>query len=102
MKTIAILLSVAMLSLSTVSLTSCSSMGGVSGTITSAQAWLNDPKNQAMINAIANTAVAILSAFGAEKGAASKTTGKLAEKYPNVPAGALAQIAKDPKAYIKH
>lgn len=102
MKTIATLLAIAMFSLYSVSFTSCSSMGGVTGTITTAQAWLNDPAHQAMINAIANTAIAILSGLGEKKGAAKSVAGQLADQYPDVPAGALSAIAKNPHGYIKH
>ena len=104
MKTNAILLTTAMLSLSTLSFTSCSNMGGVTGTITTAQAWLNDPANQAMINAIANTVIGLIGAFGSPKtaGARATITGKLAPEYPNVPAGALSEIAQNPYKYIKH
>lgn len=78
---------------------------GVGTVITSAQAWLNDPKNQALIQEIAAAANILIGAFGGERhlGATTRATvtGKLAADYPNVPAGALAQIAKNPNAYLK-
>lgn len=98
MKPIVTLLMAVLLPLSTFTFTSCVTTD-VTGAITSAQAWLNNPANQAMINTIANTAIAILSAFGGTTNAT--VVGKLAEKYPDVPAGAVAAIAKNPKSYIR-
>lgn len=101
MKIIQLLLAIVMLPLGTLNLTSCATTG-VTGAVTSAQAWLNDPANQAMINAIAQTAITIIGAFGAREGSTNATvTGKLAAKYPNVPAGALAEIAKHPHNYAR-
>lgn len=102
MKTIATLLMAAMLSLSTITFTSCVTTD-VTGTITSAQAWLNNPANQATINAIANTVIAVISVFAAHSSSPSPDTviGKVAPQFPDVPCGAVAAIAKNPKAYIK-
>ena len=99
-RTISVLLTVAMLSLSAASFTSCSTTPSV---ITNVQAWLNDPKNQALINEIAQAANILIGAFAGKKSATTQATvvGKLAVSYPNVPAGALRQIAADPNAYIK-
>lgn len=94
-----------MLPLGGLALTSCSTTGGAAGAITSAQAWLNNPANQALINNIANTAITILSVFGSSEKKTATThatvVGKLANQYPNVPAGALAEIAKNPSAYAR-
>lgn len=85
-------------------LTGCAGTG-IGTVVTSAQAWLNDPKNQALIQEIAAAANILIGAFGGERhwGATTRATvtGKLAADYPNVPAGALALIAKNPNAYIK-
>ena len=98
-KLIPILLSVAMLSLSTVTFTSCGTTGGVGGVVTSAQSWLADPKNQALIQEIAGLLIGMV---GEKRGFVStNAVGQLAVKYPNVPAGALVQIASNPKAYLK-
>jgi hypothetical protein len=105
MKTILILLTAAMLSLSASSFTSCTSTGGVSGTISSAQAWLNDPKNQAMINSIAQTAISLIGMFGKRTATTDATVvGSIAKKpeYSTVPAGAIKAIAANPHAYIKN
>ena len=79
---------------------------GVGTVITSAQTWLNDPKNQALINEIAAAANILIGAFGGAHNLSATTratvTGKLATDYPNVPAGALAAIARNPHAYVKH
>jgi hypothetical protein len=87
------------------SLTSCSStggLGGVTGAISSAQSWLADPKNQAMIQQIANDALSVATLFGKHAQTTDATVvGKLAQKYPDVPAGAITQIAKNPTAYAK-
>ncbi len=80
-----------------VTLTSCATTS-----LTSAQAWLNDPKNQQMISQIAQTAITLVTAFAAERNGRVTAVGKLAETYPDVPAGAVAAIAKNPHAYVKH
>lgn len=88
-----------LLATTAIPLGSCSNMGGVTGTIITAQAWLKDPANQATITAIANTAITLITAFGATTKAT--ITDKLARQYPDVPAGAVAEIAKNPRAYLK-
>jgi len=100
MKIIAILITAAMLSLSAVSFTSCANM---SGTVATAQGWLNDPKNQQLISDIASTAISVIGLLGAKEGANTQATtvGKLSAKYPDVPAGALREIAAHPHAYAK-
>lgn len=101
-KYISILLTAACLSLSTVTFTSCAGTG-VGTVVTSAQAWLNDPKNQALIQEIAAAANILIGAFAEKRGATTTTTvtGKLATQYPDVPAGAISTIAHNPKAYLK-
>lgn len=100
MKTISILLLTAFLSLSTVSFTSCANMGG---TVQSAQSWLSDPKNQQLIADIASTAITVIGFLGTKEGANTQATtvGKLSAKYPDVPAGALREIAAHPHTYAK-
>jgi len=68
-----------------------------------AQDWLNDPKNQALIQQIATTAITVIGMLGAREGANTQATtvGALSAKYPNVPAGALRQIAAHPQTYAK-
>jgi hypothetical protein len=93
---------VVLLATSSTTFISCANMGGASGVITSAQAWLNDPAHQAEINAIANTIITIVGALGEKKATTNATVvGKVATQYPNVPAGAIVEIAKNPHAYVK-
>lgn len=68
-----------------------------------AQDWLNDPKNQALIQQIATTAITVIGMLGAREGANTQATtvGKLSAEYPNVPAGALREIAAHPHTYAK-
>jgi len=103
MKTITILLTAVMALMFSFSVTSCSSLGQVGGVVTSAQSWLTDPKNQALIQEIAQAASILIGMVGENRGVSSTATvvGKLAVRYPNVPAGALAQIVGNPKAYLK-
>jgi len=96
-KIISIVSTVALLALAPVSFTSCSTTGGgIGGVISSAQAWLNDPNNQALIKTIEQTAGALLPLILAKHASGvnpeDAVVGKLAVKYPNVPAGALRQI----------
>jgi hypothetical protein len=69
-----------------------------------AQGWLSDPKNQALIQQIATTAISILVGLGAREDsttAKANVVGKLSAQYPDVPAGALNQIAAQPRKYAK-
>lgn len=102
MKTIQILLAVALLPLGNLALTSCTTTGGGSSVITTAEQWLTDPANQALINAIAQTVISLIGGLGERKSTTNATvTGQIAQKYPNVPAGALAAIVRNPHAYLK-
>jgi hypothetical protein len=68
-----------------------------------AQDWLNDPKNQALIGQIATTVITIVGALGEKPTATTQATvvGKLSAQYPDVPAGALRTIAAQPRKYAK-
>jgi len=101
MKHIALLLAIVMFPLGgSLGLTSCQSMGSAAS---SAQSWLSDPKNQQLISEIASTAITVIGFLGTREGPNTHATvvGKLAVKYPNVPSGALSQIAAHPVAYAK-
>lgn len=96
-------MAVSLMAIATETLTSCAGTGGAS-VVTSVQTWLNDPKNQAIIQEIAAAANILIGAFANKSVSATQTatvTGKLAQDYPNVPAGALTTIAKNPAAYLK-
>lgn len=103
-KQLQIVSAIVALAFAPIAFTGCAGTG-IGTVITSAQAWLNDPKNQALIQEIAAAANILIGAFTAEHkaGATTRATvvGKLAADYPNVPAGALAEIAKNPNAYTK-
>ncbi len=69
-----------------------------------AQGWLSDPKNQALIQQIASTAIGALVLLGKRETPATAhavTVGELSAKYPDVPAGALREIAAHPHTYAK-
>ena len=68
-----------------------------------AQGWLSDPKNQQLIADIASTAITVIGFLGTKEGANTQATtvGKLSAKYPDVPAGALREIAAHPHTYAK-
>lgn len=93
-----------MVAFAPIAFTGCAGTG-VGTVITDVQAWLNDPKNQVLIQEIAAAANILIGAFGAEHkaGATTRATvvGKLAADYPQVPAGALTKIAANPNAYVK-
>lgn len=106
MKSIISLVLSTVLFISALACNSCTSTSGtgsgISGAVSSAQSWLTDPKNIALIQQIAADAVSAAALFG-KRGATSNAAvvGNLASKYPDVPAGALAKIAANPDAYAK-
>lgn len=84
----------------TMGVSQCATTGtAISGAVTSATAWLSDPKNIQEVEAIAQTAISLAGMFG--RTSHSAIVDRLAKRYPDVPVGALEQIAANPSAYAR-